>query len=203
MGSKKSVFIIGATNRPDIIDPAVLRPGRLDQLIYIPLPDEGSRMNILKAVLRKSPVSPEIDITYLARTLHGFSGADLTEICQRAAKMAIRESIEKEIELEKERAAAGGDASMEDDSPDPVPEITKYHFEESMKFARRSVSDNDIRKYEMFSQTLQQSRGFGNDFKFPEGGVGGGTAPPSGGGGGAFAAAATAAAADDDDDLYN
>merc|ERR1712159_545316 len=53
MGAKKSVFIIGATNRPDIIDPAVLRPGRLDQLIYIPLPDEGSRLNILKAVLRK------------------------------------------------------------------------------------------------------------------------------------------------------
>ena len=46
MGAKKSVFIIGATNRPDIIDPAVLRPGRLDQLIYIPLPDEGSRVNI-------------------------------------------------------------------------------------------------------------------------------------------------------------
>merc|ERR1719198_2204897 len=68
-----------------------------------------------------------------------------------------------------------------DDAPDPVPEITKYHFEESMKFARRSVSDNDIRKYEMFSQTLQQSRGFGNDFKFPEGGVGGGTAPGAGG----------------------
>merc|ERR1719238_1386466 len=129
MGSKKSVFIIGATNRPDIIDPAVLRPGRLDQLIYIPLPDEGSRMNILKSVTRKSPVSEEVDIT---------------EICQRAAKMAIRESIEKEIEMEKERAASGADAPMDEDVPDPVPEITKYHFEESMKFARRSVSDNDI-----------------------------------------------------------
>jgi len=202
MGSKKSVFIIGATNRPDIIDPAVRRPGRLDQLIYIPLPDEGSRMNILKAVLRKSPISPEIDIQFLAKTLHGFSGADLTEICQRAAKMAIRESIEKEIENERERAAGGGDAAMDEDTPDPVPEITKFHFEESLKFARRSVSDNDIRKYEMFSQTLQQSRGFGNDFKFPEGGVGGGTTTPAAGGS-AFAAANTAAAADDDDDLYN
>merc|ERR1719305_1284490 len=186
-------------NRPDIIDPAVLRPGRLDQLIYIPLPDEGSRINILKSVTRKSPVSADVDLTYLAKTLHGFSGADLTEICQRAAKMAIRESIEKEIELEKERAAAGGDSAMDEDAPDPVPEITKYHFEESMKFARRSVSDNDIRKYEMFSQTLQQSRGFGNDFKFPEGGVGGGSATA---GAGAFAGAQPAAA-DDDDDLYN
>merc|ERR1719487_740091 len=131
MNAKKSVFIIGATNRPDIIDPAVLRPGRLDQLIYIPLPDEGSRVNILKSVTRKSPIAEDVDLNYLARTLHGFSGADLTEICQRAAKMAIRESIEKEIELEKERAAAGGDAAMDTEESDPVPEITKAHFEES------------------------------------------------------------------------
>merc|ERR1719213_553792 len=117
--------------------------------------------------------------------------------------MAIRESIEKEVEAQKEREAAGVD-SMDDDAPDPVPEITKYHFEESMKFARRSVSDNDIRKYEMFSQTLQQSRGFGNDFKFPEGGVGGGAGGGTAGPG-AFAAAQPAAGAadDDDDDLYN
>jgi len=204
MGAKKSVFIIGATNRPDIIDPAVLRPGRLDQLIYIPLPDEGSRVNILKSVLRKSPVAADVDIEFMARTVHGFSGADLTEICQRAAKLAIRESIEKEIEQEKEKAAAAEanpNAMDTDELPDLVPEITRAHFEEAMKFARRSVSDNDIRKYEMFSQTLQQSRGFGNDFKFPEGGVGGGgggaTAPPGG------FAAAQPAAADDDDDLYN
>merc|ERR1739842_170003 len=59
MGSKKNVFIIGATNRPDIIDGAILRPGRLDQLIYIPLPDEGSRVGILKANLKKSPMSKE------------------------------------------------------------------------------------------------------------------------------------------------
>merc|ERR1712159_785500 len=111
---------------------------------------------------------------------------------------AIRESIEKEIEMEKERAASGTDASMDEDLPDPVPEITKYHFEESMKFARRSVSDNDIRKYEMFSQTLQQSRGFGNDFKFPEGGVGGGAPANTTGGAAAFTAGAAAAAADDD-----
>merc|ERR1712026_307243 len=64
MGSKKNVFIIGATNRPDILDGAIMRPGRLDQLIYIPLPDDGSRMSILKANLRKSPVAKEVDIPY-------------------------------------------------------------------------------------------------------------------------------------------
>ena len=91
--------------RPDIIDPAILRPGRLDQLIYIPLPDDKSRSSILKANLRKSPISKDIDLEFLAKNTHGFSGADLTEICQRACKLAIRESIEQEIRIERERAA--------------------------------------------------------------------------------------------------
>jgi len=208
MGSKKNVFIIGATNRPDIIDPAILRPGRLDQLIYIPLPDDGSRMAILKSNLRKSPVAKDVDLDYMAKMTRGFSGADLTEICQRACKLAIRESIDADIRREKERqkaaeakakasrwASKSVGASMDvDDDEDLVPEITKKHFEESMKFARRSVSDNDIKKYEMFSQTLQQSRGFGTNFRFPEGGVAGGA--PGGGQSSNFDQ-------DDDDDLYS
>lgn len=95
MNAKKTVFIIGATNRPDIIDPALLRPGRLDQLIYIPLPDEESRHQIFKACLRKSPVSKKIDLKALAKYTQGFSGADITEICQRGVKYAIRENIER------------------------------------------------------------------------------------------------------------
>lgn len=74
--------------RPDIIDSALLRPGRLDQLIYIPLPDEGSRRQIFKAVLRKSPVAPDVEIEQLVKFTNGFSGADITEICQRACKCA-------------------------------------------------------------------------------------------------------------------
>merc|ERR1712137_94723 len=195
MGAKKNVFIIGATNRPDIIDPAVLRPGRLDQLIYIPLPDEKSRESILKSNLRKSPLAEDVDLTYLAKVTHGFSGADLTEICQRACKLAIRQSIEQEIRREKERAAQP-DIDMEMEEDDPVPEITRAHFEEAMKFARRSVSDNDIRKYEMFSQTLQQSRGFGNNFRFPSSTPGGPAGGPAGPSGGNFNE-------DADDDLYS
>ncbi len=72
--------------RPDIIDSALLRPGRLDQLIYIPLPDEGSRRQIFKAVLRKSPVAPDVEMDLLVKYTNGFSGADITEICQRACK---------------------------------------------------------------------------------------------------------------------
>ena len=84
---------------------------------------------------------------------------------------------------------------MEEDVEDEVPEIKAAHFEESMKFARRSVSDGDIRKYQAFAQTLQQSRGFGSEFKFAETSSAAAT-----GGSDPFAAPAGAA---DDDDLYN
>merc|ERR550537_1531126 len=104
MGAKKNVFIIGATNRPDIIDTALMRPGRLDQLIYIPMPDLESRQAILKATLRKSPVSKDVDLEYLAAETDKFTGADLTEICQSACKMAIREEIERDIERQRIKA---------------------------------------------------------------------------------------------------
>lgn len=119
MNARKNVFVIGATNRPDQIDPALLRPGRLDQLIYIPLPDEPSRIAILKAALRKSPVSSEVDLTQIARILKGYSGADMTEICQRACKLAIRQSIEAE-----RKSLQSGAAQL----TDPVPELTRYIF---------------------------------------------------------------------------
>ncbi|XP_027169335.1 cell division cycle protein 48 homolog [Coffea eugenioides] len=193
MTAKKTVFIIGATNRPDIIDPALLRPGRLDQLIYIPLPDEASRLQIFKACLRKSPVSKDVSLSALARHTHGFSGADITEICQRACKYAIRENIEKD--LEKERKKRDNPEAMEEDDTDEVSEIKPAHFEESMKFARRSVSDADIRKYQSFAQTLQQSRGLGTEFKFAE-------RPAAATATGASDPFSNANAADDDD-LYS
>ncbi|KAF9545764.1 AAA ATPase cdc48 [Mortierella hygrophila] len=180
MNAKKNVFVIGATNRPDQIDGALLRPGRLDQLIYIPLPDEASRLAVLKSTLRKSPISVEINLDHIAKATHGFSGADLTEICQRACKLAIRENIEADIRKERERKERGDEEAMDEDDEDAVPELTRAHFEEAMKFARRSVQDSDIRRYEMFAQNLQNSRGF-NTFKFPEGGVGGSVAPTAAG----------------------
>jgi len=89
---------------------------------------------------------------------------------------------------------------MEDDEEDPVPEIVRAHFEEAMRFARRSVSDNDIRKYEMFSQTLQQSRGFGTNFRFPNtANQGGNNQNPPGPGG---PERDQAAFQDEEDDLY-
>jgi transitional endoplasmic reticulum ATPase len=91
VGAKKNIFIVGATNRPEIMDEALLRPGRLDQLIYIPLPDHPSRLSILKANLRKTPIAKDVDLGFVANITDGFSGADLTEICQKAAKSAVRD----------------------------------------------------------------------------------------------------------------
>ncbi|CAF5117419.1 unnamed protein product, partial [Rotaria magnacalcarata] len=163
---KKNVFLIGATNRPDIIDSSLLRPDRFSKLIYVPLPDEKSRVSILKSALRKSPVARDVDLQLLANVTKGFSGADLTEICQGACEIAIRESIEKDIVPEREPQCHRPTAWHADER-DPVPEIRRDHFEEAMRFARRSCSDNDIRRYEIFAQTLHQSRGFGSQFRCP------------------------------------
>lgn len=206
MNAKKNIFVIGATNRPDQIDSALLRPGRLDQLIYIPLPDEAGRVSILKAALKKSPVAADVDLGFIAKNTHGFSGADLTEICQRAAKLAIRASIEADMAKIRERKALEAKAAeagetlpeeMEEDVvDDPVPEITRAHFEEAMRFARRSVSDQDIRRYDLFAQNMQQSRSFGSTFKFPDADATGAGANGGAGGGAAFGDAG------DEEDLY-
>lgn len=192
MGKKKNVFIIGATNRPDIIDAAVMRPGRLDQLIYIPLPDQEGRLAILKASLRKSPLADDIKLEKLADVTKGFSGADLSEICQRAAKLAIRESIEKErnwrmARRQEKLAQRGGDdmVDSDDDSDDDssddedyeeqVPHISKMHFEQAMRFARVSVPAHEIRKYELFAQQLHNSASDVRNFSFDD------SAPATGG----------------------
>ena len=184
MGAKKNVFIIGATNRPDIIDAALMRPGRLDQLIYIPMPDPESRKSILKAALRKSPVSKDVPLDFLAETMDKFSGADITEVCQRAAKYAIRESIEADMERRRAAEAEGREFDEEEENDD-VPEITKTHFEYAMSEARRSVSDSDLLKYSSFATTLQQQRGAmlggQSTFRFPGQNPNGGTGAVGGG----------------------
>lgn len=169
MTSKKNVFVIGATNRPEQLDNALCRPGRLDTLVYVPLPDEASRAGILKAQLRKTPIADDIDINYIASRTHGFSGADLGFVTQRAVKLAIKQSISIDIDRTKEREAAGEDVKMEEDidAEDPVPELTKAHFEEAMQSARRSVSDVEVRRYEAFAQSMKNSSG-SNFFRFPD-----------------------------------
>lgn len=177
VASGSNVFIIGATNRPDILDTAITRPGRLDQLIYIPLPDFDSRVSIFKANLRKSPLSDDINFEMLAKVTEGFSGADVTEICQRAAKIAIRDSIaaEEQLLLEDDLAEAAGYEFADDDDPDaqpledPVPSLTKEHFEEAMAYARRSVPAAEIARYDAFAKKMKQAAGGAQSFSFNDG----------------------------------
>lgn len=164
--------MIGATNRPDILDPGIMRPGRLDQLIYIPLPDKESRTSIFKANLRKSPVADDITFDKLAEVTEGFSGADITEICQRAAKNAIRENIAAGIERQK-RVEAGELTQEEADAlPDAVPCITQTHFEASMSKARRSVTPEIVKQYDDFTSNMKQKwsekGGEGNQYNMDE-----------------------------------
>merc|ERR1712071_430884 len=184
VGVKKNVFFIGATNRPELLDEALLRPGRLDQLIYIPLPDLPARRGILESSLRKSPLAPNVPVSFISQKTEGFSGADLAELCQRAAKAAIRDAIAAD-ELK------GDDDPMESGMGN---EITRKHFEEAFSGARRSVDATQLAKYDQFRKKfdpvyMAQSGGEGGlVINWPD-------APVIGG-------AAAGAADDDDDDLY-
>ena len=88
--SGQGVIVIAATNRPDVLDPALLRPGRFDRQVVVPLPDIRGREQILKVHMRKVPLSPNVDATILARGCPGFSGADLANLVNEAALFAAR-----------------------------------------------------------------------------------------------------------------
>ena len=134
-------------------------------------------------------MAKDVDLNALAR----FSGADITQICQRACKYAIKENIEKDMEKEKRRKE--NPEAMEEDEVHEIAEIKAAHFKESMRYARRCVTDADVRKYQSFAQTLQQSRAFGSELRFPDQPAAGATPTTD-----PFASAATAA---EEDDLYS
>ncbi|OYT43723.1 AAA family ATPase [Candidatus Bathyarchaeota archaeon ex4484_40] len=97
----ENVVVIAATNRPDIVDPAVLRPGRFDRLIYVPEPNEEGRYQIFKIHTKKMPLAKDVDLKYLARMTKGYSGADIKALCREAAMMALRRDMSaKEVTLE-------------------------------------------------------------------------------------------------------
>jgi transitional endoplasmic reticulum ATPase len=86
--------VIGATNRPDLVDPALLRPGRLERLVYVPPPDADARADILRAAAKEVPLAPDVDLAELAADLDGFSAADCAALVREAALSAMRESLD-------------------------------------------------------------------------------------------------------------
>lgn len=128
---RKQVFVIGATNRPDILDPAMVRPGRLDKLLYVDLPNEEERFEILKAQTKKTPLGEDVDLKALAGEVKcdGFSGADLHALVREAAVMALREIF---LTFE-EKLPSEGNGMMEDEFGREDREGPKLVLEEGVK----------------------------------------------------------------------
>ncbi|GEL22566.1 ATPase [Pseudonocardia sulfidoxydans NBRC 16205] len=90
----REVVVVGATNRPELIDPALLRPGRLERLVYVPPPDAQARADILRAAGRNTPLADDVDLDALGTELEGYSAADCAAVLREAALTAMRESLE-------------------------------------------------------------------------------------------------------------
>jgi len=96
----KDVVVLAATNRPDLIDPSLLRPGRFDRMIYIPMPDRAARKKIFEIYMRRMPVADDVDIDELAARTEGYTGADIEMICREAGMLALREKIQPGMKRE-------------------------------------------------------------------------------------------------------
>ncbi len=127
----EDVVIVAATNRPDIVDPAVLRPGRFDRLIYVPEPDEKARLEIFKLYTKNVPLAKDVNIPYLVSNSKGYSGADIDALCREAAIHALRRDLKaKEVTPEDFRKA------MEKISPSIQPDV-EAGYKGFMKQVRR------------------------------------------------------------------
>jgi len=151
---RKQIFIIAATNRPDIIDPAMLRPGRLDKLLYVPLPDFNDRCSILETITKNLKLDKDIELNKINmdKRMEGFSGADIAALVREAQLHALKRLTEKEKEKIKK-----GDNDM-DDKEEVEFKINMSDFEYSLNNILPSVSLNDKKKYENLKKKLQESR---------------------------------------------
>ena len=134
-----NVIIIAASNRPDIIDAALLRPGRFDRLLYVPPPSKESRIQIFKIHTSKKPLADDVDIVSLANQTEGYTGADIAALASAAVMLALREHIAK-YEDPKQADLAKGELK-----------IHMKHFEEAMKKIR-PLSKNEIDTYRNISE---------------------------------------------------
>jgi transitional endoplasmic reticulum ATPase len=129
MKSLQNVLVIGATNRADILDPAVLRPGRFD--VYVPLPDTPARVEIFNVHTRDMPLDEDVDLTKLAEMTDGYSGADIEGLCREAAMTAVRD----------------------DWNAKPV---TMKHFEVALEEIRPSMSPRDIERFAAIAENMMK-----------------------------------------------
>ena len=125
----QNVVVLAATNRPDIIDPAVLRPGRFDRRVYVPPPDEEARLKILQIKTKDMPLDSSVGLEALARRMSGYSGADIDSVCREAAINALRRDVEVEMVI-----LSDFEDAMSEISPSVTPDMEKWYLEMSRKF---------------------------------------------------------------------
>ena len=130
----KQVVIIAATNRPDIVDSALLRPGRFDRYVLVPPPDLKARLRIIEIFTKDMPLTEDVDLKQLAKELDGYSGADIESICREAAMLSLREDMNNEIVSAKHFKAAQlkVHASI-------TPDVMKYYEKAAERFKRTSI----------------------------------------------------------------
>jgi transitional endoplasmic reticulum ATPase len=131
MEELKGVVVLGATNRPDMIDPALLRPGRFDEIVYVPVPDRKARLEIFRAHTKKMALDRDVDLEKLADITERFTGADIAGVCMKAGLFALRDNREARS------------VSME-------------HFFRAVKEEIPSVTDEMIREYEKIARKVKQ-----------------------------------------------
>ena len=129
----KDVVVLAATNRPDLVDRSLLRPGRFDRLIYIPLPDIASRKEILKIHLSKMPISENVTVEWLAEITENYSGADIETLCREAGMLALREHIKPGMSKE--------ELILDDIT------INKDHFERALERIKPHLSREMLEEY--------------------------------------------------------
>jgi transitional endoplasmic reticulum ATPase len=129
MQTLQNVLVIGATNRADMLDPAVLRPGRFDAVLFVPPPDRAARLEILKVHTRKMPLAKDVNLERLADLTDGFSGADIEGLCREAAMAAVRNNWK-------------------------VKPVEMKHFDEALREVRPSISPDDLKRFREIAEMI-------------------------------------------------
>ncbi|WP_148883549.1 CDC48 family AAA ATPase [Thermococcus aciditolerans] len=143
------VVVIAATNRPDIIDPALLRPGRFDRLILVPAPDEKARLEIFKVHTRNVPLAEDVKLEELAKRTEGYTGADIEAVVREAAMLAMRRGLQEGVIR----------PGMKADEIRGRVKVTMKDFEEAMKKIGPSVGEETMEYYRRIQEQFKQSRG--------------------------------------------
>jgi transitional endoplasmic reticulum ATPase len=129
----QNVIIIAATNRPDKIDPRMLRPGRIDRLIMVPPPDETARIEIMKVHTKNMPLAKNVNIEELAKKMEHYTGADIENVCREAAMIALRENIDSK-------------------------EVTLKNFKQALENSKPSVDEETIKMYNAFNDRTKEKQ---------------------------------------------